>query len=254
MNDVLKIVCYNILDGGLGRLDPIYETLLYLNADVVGLCEADDPKGVRYLAEKLGMEFVTAEGTEGRGVALLSRRPIERMVNLSVKYPILNRGALEAVITWRGAPLRIVLTHLQSGPSEADEGLRIEQVKAVQRELDGPSLPTLWMGDLNCAAQHHPFDHNAASPKLRQRLAERGRTKPDSSAVDLLLDAGWVDAYHRLNVLEPMHTYTTGFPCSRFDYIMLNAALAPDLTSSGVEQGGFAPYCSDHYPVWIKLK
>lgn len=254
MDEALKIVCYNILDGGLGRLDPIYETLLYLEADVVGLCEADDGRGVRYLAEKLGMEHVCAEGGGGKAVAMLSKRPIERMVNLSVKHPMLDRGAMEAVVTWQGGPLRIVVTHLQSAQSKQDESKRVEQVRAVLAELDAVAMPTVWMGDMNCSAAYHPFDLAAASPKMKQRLAERGTTRPDSAAVDLLLSKGWVDAYHRLHPTQPKQTYTTGFPCSRFDYIFLDPSLAPRLVAGDVEQGGFAPYCSDHYPVWIELQ
>ena len=65
---------------------------------------------------------------------------------------------------------------------------------------------------------------------------------------------GWVDAYQYVNPGGGKQTYTTGFPCSRFDYIWLSQDLAGRLKRCDVEQGGFAPYCSDHYPIWVSME
>lgn len=253
---MLKVVSYNILDGGLGRLDPIYETLLYLGGDVVGLCEADDERGVRYLAEKLGMDYVTAAGigSPPRGVALLSRWPIERMVNLAAREPLLDRGAIEAVVEVEGEPIRVVAVHLAAGQERSDEEKRLAQIDRVLAALEGERMPTVLMGDLNAAAPYEPFDFDAASPKVRQRLADRGRREPDYDVVERIVRGGWIDAYHRARPHEPKHTYTTGFPAARFDYIWLSSDLTHRLADADVERGGFAPYCSDHYPVWASLR
>ena len=250
----LKIVSYNILDGGLGRLDPIYETLSYLDADIVGLCEADDPRGVRYLAEKLDMDFVTAEGEAPRAVALLSRWPVRNMVNLSVRDATLDRGAMEAVVEVNGQPLRVAIVHLQAGQRREDEDRRLTQLDALFGALNGQALATVLMGDFNAAAPYHPFDLHAASPKVQGRLAERGASQPDHDAIRAIEKRGWLDAYHRLHPEQPRHTYTTGFPASRFDYIWVSADLADRLAEADVECGGFAPYCSDHYPIWTALR
>jgi endonuclease/exonuclease/phosphatase family metal-dependent hydrolase len=250
----MKIACYNILDGGLGRLDPIYETLLYLNADVVGLCEADDPKGVRYLADKLSMDYVVAEGTERRGVAMLSRRPIEEMWSLSAKHPILDKGGLLGVVSTEDGPLQIALVHLEAGQDRSNEDSRLRQVEAVLGELASPTMDSILMGDLNAAAPYHPFDYEAASPKVKRRLALRDRRELDHDVVGRIASAGWLDAYHTARPKDARHTYTTGFPATRFDYIWLSPGLASRLGNSDVEQGGFAPYCSDHYPIWASLR
>ena len=249
----LKLVSYNILDGGLGRLDPIYETLLYLAPDVVGLCEADDPKSVRYLGDKLGMEYVMAEGQAGRAVALLTRFPLRRMVNLCVDEPLLDRGAMEAVIELDGQALRLALVHLRAGQSRQDEEVRLQQIDRLLSALEAESMPTVLMGDLNAAAPYHPFDYEAASPKLRQRLDERGVRGLDHDVVRHMMSRGWVDAYHHRSPVEPKHTYTTGFPCARFDYIWVSPDLERYIAEADIEQGGFAPYCSDHYPIWAML-
>ena len=251
----MKIVSYNILDGGLGRLDPIYETLLYLDGDVVGLCEADDPKGVRYLADKLSMEHVMAEAAGGKAVALLSRLPIQRMVNLSLKDPLLDRGAMEALVGPDDKPpLRVALVHLQAGQDRRDEEHRLAQIECVLDVLSGEDVPTILMGDLNAAAPYEPFDFDAASPKVQRRLLDRGTRVPDHDVVRRIVSAGWIDAYRRAAPPPHKHSYTTGFPCVRFDYIWLSGDLADRLEAADVEQGGFAPYCSDHFPIWARLR
>jgi endonuclease/exonuclease/phosphatase family metal-dependent hydrolase len=253
----LKIVCYNILDGGLGRLDPIYETLLYLEGDLVGLCEAEDrrnPNNVRYLAEKLGMDFVTAESQSGRAVALLSRRPVRQMINMSLRCPILDRGAMEATVEVDGAPLRIALVHLEAGQRRQDEDLRLAQIRQVLAVLEESAVPTVLMGDLNAAAPYDPFDYDAASPKVKQRLAERAVRQLDHDVVQHIASRGWIDAYQRVRTTAAKHTYTTGFPAARFDYIWLSGGLERSLADADVERGGFAPYCSDHYPLWATIR
>ena len=248
----MRLAAYNILDGGAGRLDPIHETLKFLHADAVGLCEADDNAALRYLGDKLGMEYVRAVGDSGHAVALLSRSPIRSMINLSVVAPALDRGAMEARI---GANLRIVVAHLHAGQSPEDEVRRVAQVRTlfdlVERDR---STPTVVLGDFNAASPDHPFDFDAASPRVQRRLAEHGVRSPGHDAVRAIQSRGWIDAIHKARPDSKMHTYTTGFPTTRYDYIWLYPDLCERLEDAGVEQRGFAPYCSDHYPVWAAIR
>ena len=48
---LMRIATYNILSGGTGRLDPIAETLRFINADITALIEADCPDALAYLAQ-----------------------------------------------------------------------------------------------------------------------------------------------------------------------------------------------------------
>ncbi|CAA9423199.1 MAG: hypothetical protein AVDCRST_MAG64-3015, partial [uncultured Phycisphaerae bacterium] len=76
----MRIVSYNILDGGTGRLDPLTAVLERQRPDVVGLVEADDEPLVAELARRLRMDFVLAAGTR-KGSALLTRFDLRESVN-----------------------------------------------------------------------------------------------------------------------------------------------------------------------------
>ncbi|HID52384.1 MAG TPA: hypothetical protein EYP41_10140, partial [Anaerolineae bacterium] len=60
---MIRIVTYNLEFGGRGREDAIYAVLSHLDADVVGLTEADDPDVAAELAQRLEMQYVWAEGS-----------------------------------------------------------------------------------------------------------------------------------------------------------------------------------------------
>lgn len=54
----MRIVSYNILDGGEGRADPLAEVIQAQRPDVVALVEADVPATVERIARRLSMDFV----------------------------------------------------------------------------------------------------------------------------------------------------------------------------------------------------
>ena len=257
----LRIVSYNILDGGLGRLDPIYETLLYLDADVVGLVEADDPAGVAYLARKLRMEHVMAESkNSSHHVALLSRRPIDRMINLTVRLPHMKKAALEATITFDDEALRFVVLHLPAHFEDEDARMReiVPLLDVLDEHAGADGQRTVMMGDFNASAPYHPLNMAALKPSRRARLETIGGT-PRHDVVNAVLERGYVDTYQRCHAGLPgvpasvKQTFTTGYPANRVDYIWVTPDLADRVAAADVETGGFAPYCSDHYPIWTEL-
>ncbi|QNN22132.1 hypothetical protein HED60_07555 [Planctomycetales bacterium ZRK34] len=251
MSDSIKFVTYNILDGGLGRLDPIYETLLYLDADVVGLCEVDDPAGAQYIADKLGVELLLAESPTGsHHVAMMTKLPVRSMINLGVKFPSLSRAAMLCEVDTPRGPMRIVVIHLQAGFDHEPD--RLAELDPILEMLAESQTPTMIMGDLNAVAPYHPFDADKLPEHRRQRLIDRGG-KLDHDVIGRLTGDGWIDAYHFLRHDDPKHTFTTGFPALRLDYIFISQDLSSALVDADVDTGGFSPYCSDHFPVWVSL-
>ncbi|MEX2673236.1 MAG: endonuclease/exonuclease/phosphatase family protein [Phycisphaeraceae bacterium] len=254
----LRLVSYNILDGALGRYDPVYETLAYLDADVVAVCEADDPKGLAYIADKLSMEHLLAEANHSsHHVAVLTRLPVEQMINLGVKIPHLENAAMQVVLrpTPDAAPVRLIVAHLTAGLQAEAEQKRLAELDSILAFLDAqPPMPTLIAGDLNASAPYHPFDPDALPPHRRARLADRDY-QLDHTVIQRLLDAGYIDAHRQTHTdAPPPHTFTTGFPALKLDYIFISPDLSDRLVDADVETGGFAPYCSDHYPVWAQLR
>src|SRR5918992_885674 len=71
----MRIVSYNILDGGEGRADPLAEVIEAQRPDVVALVEAEDLTVVARIARRLKMDFVHAPGNSHASV-LMSCYPI----------------------------------------------------------------------------------------------------------------------------------------------------------------------------------
>ncbi|HKF36768.1 MAG TPA: endonuclease/exonuclease/phosphatase family protein, partial [Ktedonobacteraceae bacterium] len=71
-----RILSYNILVGGTRRIDHITNIIRAAHPDIVGLVEATNPRVVRELAERLGMQYRmsgTATHANDWQVAVLSR-------------------------------------------------------------------------------------------------------------------------------------------------------------------------------------
>lgn len=252
------MVSYNILDGAVGRYDPVYETLLYLGADVAAISEADDVKGLAYIAGKLGMEHLLAEANQStHHAAVLTRLPVEQVINLGVRIDTLYNAALQVVVrpSPGASPLRVVAAHLRPGLEAGAEEDRLQELEAILAFLDEQErMPTVIVGDLNASAPYHPFDPEALPAHRRARLADRDH-QVEHRVIERLLEAGYVDAHRQTHPdAPPPHTFTTGFPALRLDYVFVSSELVDLLVDAGVETGGFAPYCSDHYPVWAQLR
>ena len=77
----MRIISYNILDGGVGRADPLAEVIEAQKPDVVALVEADDLSVLQRIAQRLDMDYVQAVGKDGKASAILSRHRIRDSVN-----------------------------------------------------------------------------------------------------------------------------------------------------------------------------
>ncbi len=252
-NNALRLVTYNVLNGGIGRADPLFETLVWLDGDIVGLTEADDPDLVDYWADKLGYHSATAED-DRHSIALLSRYPIRAAINLKASCEELDRTAIEARVQVGpgDACLRVLVLHLKAGIRIKHEQRRMVELTALQQWIESQPRPAILMGDLNSNAPYHPTDPAAAREKTQRKLAEQHGEIP-YLVIPALQELGWIDAHRRCRPDDPRHSLSTGYPAQRVDYIFTDGELADRLQDAAVEQSGFTPYCSDHYPLWADL-
>ena len=164
-----RILSYNILVGGTGRVNQLAQVIASANPDVVGLVEATNIHVVEALAERLGMQFAIsgiAKRQTDVEVALLSRLPIVRtqVHKLSVlDKPVLEVGIEEA----HGGELTVFVAHLSAAFSHgrAGNGIRQREVREILGIMQArQGTPHLLMGDFNSIA---PGDRLQGSKLLR---------------------------------------------------------------------------------------
>jgi exodeoxyribonuclease III len=203
----MRVMTWNIWNGGEGRLDAIERVLRGQNADVVALQEANDRSAVETLARDLGMELVYGEANSAYAVAWLSRAPVERALNR--RLPVLDKTLLEIEV----GGLRLCTTHLSAGRTLADEPRRIDETHAILDEI-GKSADLL-VGDFNAV---HPDDAMGTPPP------EEGLEHVSREPIALILEAGFVDCYRERHPEDRGWTYLSWHLWARIDHVFARRA------------------------------
>ncbi len=158
-----RILSYNILRGGTGRVDQLARIIGSTQADIVGLVEAINPHVVEELAQRLDMPFFVsgqAKGEKRRHLAVLSRLPIlELQVHMRPGI-FTRRSILEVCIEEAGEkPLTLFVVHLTSRFHKGRESNRIRR-REVQEILriaaSKRGFPHVILGDFNSVAPGEP--------------------------------------------------------------------------------------------------
>ncbi len=253
----MRLITYNILNGGEGRADPLAEVILAQRPDVVALVEADVPAVVERIARRLDMDHVVARGDLDAS-ALLSRWPIRRTVNHAALAPAMTRSFLEAeVVSPTGQAWPIGVVHLQSGATDAAEDGRLAELAIVLDRLQRhrtAGTPHLLCGDFNSNAPYQRIDPARCKGKTRKAWTANGDRLP-RRVVATLLAAGYLDAYHARHdeQRELVGSFTTQHPGQRVDYVFAHAVPADQIRDAWVEQDRLAKYASDHFPVGVEI-
>jgi endonuclease/exonuclease/phosphatase family metal-dependent hydrolase len=223
----VRIINYNLHDAvnTEGRVDPeaLAQVIEASGADVIGLQEVS--RGwliwggmdmLSWLSQRLGMEYVWGPTADPQwGLAVFSRYPIVRseLIPLPPDDILLLRGHILAEIDVDGQILTVIDTHF----SEKDDQ---DEVRAIQSSAILSTWnnlhATVIMGDLNA--------------------------RPDSLAVELLLEAGLIDISREIGE-QPTYTYYAANPDHQIDYIFVT----PDLGYSDFSIPQTT--ASDHLPL-----
>lgn len=241
----MKVLSYNIREGGGDRLAAIAAVIRGEAPDAVALLEADDRGAAATLARDLGMDFAFGEANCAAHVAWLSRAPIRRATNH--RHPGLAKTLLTIALDGAdgaGGPFHLCATHLASRhepPEPADE---VPILLDLLAPLAGQ--PHLLVGDFNALAPGDPVGEPPAG------VVPRGEAVAGTPrlAIGRLLDAGYRDCYRARHPAAPGHTYPTDHPWLRLDYLFASPALAPRLQGCDLVAGDGAVVASDHFPVW----
>lgn len=254
----MRIVSYNILNGGEGRADPLAEVIEAQRPDVVALIEADDLAVLERIAARLKMDWIQAPG-QAHASALLSRYPIVATINHGALHPELSNSLLEAVVMDpAGQRWTFGVVHLHAQALARDEQRRERELAAVL-ELFAPHRrehrPHLLLGDFNANAPSQRLDIEQCKPSTRQAWHDNGDRIP-RRVIQRLLDNGYLDTLHTLHETQAdtSGTFSTQFPGQRVDYILAHGIDPAQFASAWIEQDRLARYASDHFPVGLELR
>lgn len=254
----MRIVSYNILDGGEGRADPLAEVIEAQRPDIVALVEADFLPVVERIASRLKMDFVHAPGNAGAS-ALLSRWPIRQSINHAPLHPVFEKSFLAATV---GAPdgsdLDVGVVHLHAYGRETDEQQRECELSIVMDAFATARRdrrPHILAGDFNADSPIQQIDPAACKPRTRDDWSANGGMLP-RRVVQTLLDAGYIDTMETVDRANAAKsgTFSTQFPGQRVDYIFTHSLEPRRIQSSWVEYDRLAKYASDHFPVGAELQ
>jgi len=252
----MRILSYNILNGGEGRADPLAEVIEAQRADIVALVEADNLDVVERIARRLRMDYVRAEGA-GHLAALLSRWPIVESINHAALRGR-PQALLEAQVAEPGGDSWVIgVVHLHARAFDADETVREEELTEVlgafARQRDA-GRPHLLCGDFNANSPIQRIDPEKCKPRTREAWAANGGGVP-RRVIQRLLDAGYVDVLHAVkgDAAATAASFTTQYPGQRIDYVFTWGIDASRLRDAWIETDRLAKYASDHFPVGAEI-
>lgn len=206
----LRVLSYNLREGGGDRLEGIAEIIRRQRPDAVALEEATS-RAALALARDLGMELMFGEANGEYHVAWLSRLPVLRSKNH--RLAVLAKTLLEIEVVWAGDPLRLFATHLASRHDPHSPAEEIPAILDVLSHVAGS--PHVLMGDFNALS---PGDLIGTPPRGEKKRGEAVEGVP-REAIRLVLEAGYTDCFRTLHPDDPGYTYPSAVPWLRLDYI-----------------------------------
>jgi exodeoxyribonuclease-3 len=243
----LRLLTYNIKQGGSGREPNIVQAINGCAPDLVMLQEATNPATVEAVAAATGMTQWAA--LAGDSLGFMSRRPVE---HYEWHRPRFSRHAFLEVVPSE-MRFRVFGVHLSAVHAAWTETRRTFELRAllksIKRSQEGPHVLA---GDFNTLAPGELLDVQKLPPRLRPLVwLSGGRIR--WRTIQIVMDAGYVDAYRTKHVRQPGWTFPTWDPHVRLDYVFVPAALAETLTSCEIVDGSNAVPASDHFPLLAEL-
>jgi exodeoxyribonuclease III len=257
----VRLVSYNILDGGEGRADPLAEVIEAQHPDIVILVEADVPAVVERIAGRLKMDFVMGEGRR-HGGAILTRGRIVESVNHSILRDEFSDLVLEATVEVMGdtaaGEWTVAAVHLHPRARLADEERREREIAGILEIFAAnraEGKPHLLAGDFNANSPVQHIVPDECKARTREEMAANGGVLP-RTAVGKLLAVGYLDTLHSVVGSDAgrIGSFTTQEPGQRVDYIFTHGIDARRLKNAKVERDRLAKYASDHFPVMVEIE
>lgn len=242
----MRLLSYNIREGGAGRDALIADVVRSTDADVVALQEATIPAVVHRVAHLARYEHVATAA--GLSAACLSRLPIARS---RWHRP---RGSRHAFLEVQPEAFpSLYCLHLNAWFSRWSEQRRTREIRAILAAIPHDAGDHLIAGDFNAVEPDVSLEIGRFPRWIRAMLWMSGRDI-GRDTIRAMQDAGYHDAWRSRHPLDPGYTFPTWDPHVRLDYVFASARLGERVTRSEVVQHEAAARASDHLPLLVEIE
>jgi exodeoxyribonuclease-3 len=253
----LRLLTYNIREGGVGRAEEIAEVIKAANPDVVALQEARNPAVVEQIARLAGFRFSGSRLSHSTG--FLSNVPV---LGYDWRHPPRTRHALLEVSLADGYP-RIFVLHLRAWFSKWTERHRALELRGlldgIQEQLIREQRAFAFhvlAGDFNALAPGEVLDASHMPRWIRAMIWLSGRDIARST-IEMMQSDGYVDAWRTLygdHKSEPGYTFPVWDPHVRLDYVFTPTEFASRFTACEVRRTPeTVRTASDHFPLLVEI-
>lgn len=249
----LRVMTYNILDGGVDREVYILDVIQKAQPDLVILQEIFSEDLLKFLSQSLGMNYYFGAEKRKRKVALLSKLPVLNFTSHHPTFPIW-RNFIEADIEYEpGGTIRIIGVHPIANLGIIFEVWRLWEAKYIITHATGSgNTAYLIAGDFNAIAPGETVRTESMPTWLKWILSLQGNRVYHFS-IQAVLSAGFLDCFRLLHSEEGF-TLPPPHPNARLDYIFVNAAMKDRLRECWViREPARVNLASDHYPVMAEF-
>jgi|GEM_PF-256202 len=251
----IRVMTYNILNGGERRENHIQEVIQAARPDVVVLQEVFTGDFLRVLAQSLEMEYFLGTGNAKHKVSLLSRFPIRTPASHHQAPPIW-RNFIDVVIEYAPQRMfRLLGVHPIPNLGVLWELWRLwEAQHVIQHYRQYAHSPLLIAGDFNAIAPGDRIRTDTMPAWLKTILLLQGN-RAYSFSIRAYLAAGLTDCFRYLHATEDGFTLPPPCPNTRLDYIFVNSPMKAFLVECWVVREPRAVLeASDHYPVMAEFR
>lgn len=250
----VRVMTYNILNGGERREHSILEVIQAAQPEVVILQEVFTVEFLKSLARSLGMDYFFGDGNKKRRVALLSRLPIHTPHSYHPVFPIW-RNFIEAKIEYApNKTFRLVGVHPMANLWVVCELWRLWEAKHLIRHTRPyQTEPCLIAGDFNAIAPGDSLRMDIMPKWLQWIIFSQGKAVYRFS-IRAWRMAGFTDCFRFLNPTDDGFTLPPPIPNTRLDYIFVNTKMKTYLKKCWVvREPSAVTQASDHYPVMAEF-
>lgn len=255
----MKLMTYNILNGGEDRIELITRVILNEKPDFLVINEANgfnknDNQKLNVFAEQIGLPHsnLSLSGEYEYHTAIFSKYPF---TNIKQLKPMRNAGIMINIKTKFG-DLSIAGIHL----TPYTDDLRLKEIELIinqQKQYQNRIL----MGDLNSLSLSDNYNQKIIKGFNNYQLEKFTKDgKLCFDVIERIISHGYLDTANVFNEqkvntvptkINQDQAHSTGI---RVDYIFISESLKDKVKNYSVIKNPLTEKASDHYPVIIELK